>query len=86
MYKTGGSGEEVGKFYSPYLSDVDSEGKLLVCDNGNNRCQVFDTQNKVWSELSELEGVEGPTSAGLGDKLLWVGTELDNELHKFEVI
>ena len=87
VYKTAGHGGEVVKFNSPDLSDVDSEGKLLVCDWGNDRLQVFDTQNRVWSELSGLEGVEHPMSAGVGDKHLWVGTGGGRKkLIKFEVI
>ena len=87
VYKTGGLGDEVGKFDEPDLSDVDSEGNLLVCDCGNNRLQVFDTQNRVWSKLSELEGVKKPWCAGVGDKHLWVGTgEGFKKLIKFEVI
>ena len=87
VYKTGGHSSEVGKFYSPLLSDVDSEGKLLVCDWDNNRVQVFDTQNRVWSELSGLEGVEWPKCVGVGDEHLWVGTALfRNRLIKYEVI
>ena len=89
VYKTGGRGDEAGKFDRAYLSDVDSGGKLLVCDCVNNRLQVFDTQNRVWSELSGLEGVKGPVCAGVGDKHLWVGiNDLWRLKHlcKFEVI
>ena len=57
LYKTGGWGSEVGKFKRPLLGDVDSGGKLVVCDFGNHRLQIFDTQKRVWSELSGLEGV-----------------------------
>ena len=84
VYKTGGLGGEVGKFSNPYLSDVDSGGKLLVCDWGNHKLQVFDTQNRVWSELSGLEGVGYPCCAGVGDKHLWVGIGGPNKLLKFE--
>ena len=88
VYKTGGYGEEVGQFKTPLLTDVDSEGKLLVCDWGNNRLQVFNTLNRVWSELSGFDRVEHPGGAGVGDKHLWVGTGVHgrNKLIKFEVI
>ena len=86
VYKTGGWGGEVGKFNYPYLSDVDSEGKLLVCDCYNNRLQVFDTQKRVWSKLSGLEGVKWPSCTGLGEKHLLVATgEGRKQLIKFEV-
>ena len=74
VYKTGGSGDEVGKFNSPLLSDVSGGGKLLVCDSNNHRLQEYDTQSRVWSELSGLEEVKYPRCAGVGDKHLWVGT------------
>ena len=85
VYKTGGRGDEVGKFCSPYLSDMDSIGKLLVCDRGNHRLQVFHTQNRYWSKLSGLEGVRWPSCAGVQNRYLWVGTISYNRLVKFEV-
>ena len=84
VYKTGGHGGEVGMFNQPAISDVDSGGKLLVCDFGNHRVQVLDTQNRVWSQLSGLEGIKWPVCAGLGDKHLWVGT-WSKQLCKFIV-
>ena len=87
-YKTGERGSEVGKFDGPVLCDMDSEGKLLVCDCWNYRLQVFNTQNKVWSELSGLEGIEYPGFARVEDKHLWVGTSPCvglNQFCKFEV-
>ena len=87
IYKTGQRGTEVGKFKVPLLCGVDSGGKLLVCDCHNHRLQVFDTQNRQWSELSGLKGVEWPFCAGVGEKNLWVGTS-GNKKHllKYEVI
>ena len=83
VYKTGKRGHEVGKFNLPLISDVDSGGKLLTCDFWNGRLQLFHTQNKVWSELSGLEGVSSPWYAVVGDKHLWVGER--DILLKFEV-
>ena len=77
-YKIGeegqGEGLEAGKFYNPILSDVDSGGKLLLCDCSNNRLQVFNTQTREWAVIQVLEGLEGPWCAGVGHKHLWVGT------------
>ena len=86
--KTGGHGRKVGKFDGPYLGDVDSGGRLLVCDWGNHRLQVLDTQKGVWSELCGLDGVEYPGSAGVGEKHLWVGhgNFTQRQLLKLEVI
>ena len=87
VYKTGGRGGEVGKFNRPLLSDVDSGGKLVVCDWGNYRLQVFDTQTREWTKISGLEGVKYPVCAGVGDKHLWLGTGYpDPTLIKYKVV
>ena len=87
VYKTGEQGDEVGKFTCPCLSDVDSGGKLLLCDYWNNRLQVFDTQNRQWSEIDGVKGVWWPGCAGVGDKYLWVGSGSDGtHLLKYEVV
>ena len=86
LYKTGGRGDEVGKFDCPILSDVDSGGKLMVCDWNNHRLQVFDTQNRVWRKLSRMDGVKRPICAGVQDKHIYVGTTFGwNHLLKFEL-
>ena len=87
--KTAGSGDEIGKFKNNYLSDVDSAGRLLVCDCSNDRLQVLDAQTKQWSELSGLKAVGYPMSAGVSDKHLWIGTSHwsnDRQLFKYEAI
>ena len=88
LYKTGeeGQGErlEVGKLNNPLLSDVDSGGKLLLCDYDNHRLQTFDPQTRQWAEIQGLEGLEFPPQcAGVGQKYLWVGT-FGNNLLKYE--
>ena len=87
LYKTGewGGGEwlEAGKFYYPRLSDVDSEGNLMLCDYNNRRLQVFHLQTKQWGKIQGLEGLESPLCAGVGLKHLWVGTNT-NKLLKYE--
>ena len=83
VYKTGGHGVEVGKLDHPILSDVDSGGKLLVCDWRNDRLQVFDTQTRVWSELSGLGRLKWPWCAAVGEKHIWVGFGSFHKLLKF---
>ena len=87
LYKTGekgqGKGLEAGKFYFALLSDVDSGGKLLLCDYKNNRLQVFDPQTRQWTVIQGLEGLMLPWCAGVGHKHLWVGT-FGNKLLKYE--
>ena len=87
LYKIGdqgqGEGLEAGKLNNPVLSDVDSGGKLLLCDFDNHRLQAFDPQTRQWAVIHGLEGLEWPQCAGLGHKHLWVGT-FANELHKYE--
>ena len=84
VYRAGGRGGEVGKFNYPYLSNVDSGGKLLVCDRRNHRLKVFDTQSRKWGKVTGLEEVKWPVCAGVGDKYLWVGTDYPHKLLKFE--
>ena len=82
---SGWSGEfEAGKFYNPLLSDVDSRERLLVCDLGNHRIQVFDPGPREWSELRGLHGLGRPGCAWVGHKHLWVGN-FDKKLLKFVV-
>jgi len=38
----GGTGTEKGKFKNPSAIDISDEGRVFVCDRGNNRIQVFD--------------------------------------------
>ena len=89
VYKTGDGGDDIGKFNHPYLSDLDSEGKWLLCVDRNHRLQVFDTQDREWSELSGLEDLKWPESAQVGDKHLWVGTGYlsgNKKLYKYEAL
>ena len=87
LYKTGGYslGKElkVGKFYHPIFSDVDSGGRLLLCDFNNHWLQVFDPLTRQWGEIQGVEGLEWPRCAGVGPKHLWVGTYY-NKLLKYE--
>ena len=86
LYKTGGHGGEVGKFDRCQICDVDSEGKLLVSDCDNHRLQVFDNLNREWTELSGLKGAKSSVCAEVGDKHIWVCTQLINKLLKIEAI
>ena len=87
LYKTGqwgkGKGQESGDFDNLLLSDVDSRGKLLLCDSHNNRLQVFDPQTKHWAQVQGTEDLWRPSCAGVGYKNLWVGTA-SRKLLKYE--
>ena len=86
VYKTGEHGGEVGEFDFPLLSDVDSEGKLLVCDYWNSRLQVFYTQIRKWDEL-KLKDVREPWCAGVREKHLSVVSGYpQSQLVKYEVV
>ena len=74
VYKAGECAGDIGKLWFPRLGDVDSVGKLLVCDFYGHRLQVFDTQSRVWCQPSGLEEMKAPVCAGVGDKHIWVGT------------
>ena len=86
-YETGECGSELGQFNCPYFSDVDSRGKLLLCDWHNRRLKVFDAENRQWSEVSGLQEMQWPVCAGVGDEHLWVGAGLGmTQLLKYEVV
>jgi DNA-binding beta-propeller fold protein YncE len=38
----GGTGTDPGLFKNPSALDITDDGKVLICDRGNNRIQVFD--------------------------------------------
>jgi len=42
----GGTGSEPGMFKNPSAIDVTGDGKVLVCDKGNDRIQYFDLNGK----------------------------------------
>ena len=80
-----GEGLETGKFHNPLICDMDSNGKLLLCDSGNHRLQWFDPQTRKWAGIQGLEGLESPVCAGVGVKHILVGTQR-NKLLKYEAV
>ena len=89
LYETGkydlGKGLKASRFFHPVLSDVDSGGKLLLCDFNNYRLQVFHPHTRQWAEIQGLEGLGLPLCAGVGHTHLWVGT-FGKKLLKYEAL
>ena len=80
----GGVGELVG----PLISDVDSEGRLLVCDCGNHRFQVFDPETREWKKVTGTDGITWPMCGGLADTHFWAGgtsSSSPGALQKYEM-
>lgn len=44
------AGNSAGKFNNPAMVAADKEGNLYVCDNGNNRIQIFPPENTIQPE------------------------------------
>ena len=42
----GSHGTEPGQFRTPHAIDLDSRGRVVVADRGNDRLQVFDTNGR----------------------------------------
>lgn len=47
----GGTGTEPGLFKNPTALDITDDGKLLICDRGNNRIQVLDTRGNFIKDI-----------------------------------
>jgi DNA-binding beta-propeller fold protein YncE len=47
----GGTGSNQGLFKNPSAIDVTVDGKVLVCDRGNNRIQVFDLKGNFIKDI-----------------------------------
>ncbi len=56
----GGVGSGPGQFRYPYGLDQDNHGHLIVCEFGNNRCQMIDKQTghavKMWGSAGHEPG------------------------------
>jgi DNA-binding beta-propeller fold protein YncE len=56
----GGKGAEAGQFLFPKGLTMDEDGKLLVCDSGNHRVQIFDMNNSMaFVKCLGTTGVQG---------------------------
>jgi len=47
----GGTGSKPGLFKNPSALDITDDGKVLVCDRGNNRIQVFDLKGNFIKDI-----------------------------------
>ena len=56
----GKTGSNAGEFRSPHCLAIDSRGRVIVCDRGNARLQVFDQDGKlldVWTGWGRPTGI-----------------------------
>lgn len=56
----GTSGEDPGEFETPHALAMDSRGRLLVGDRGNNRMQIFDQADNFldqWFQFGRPSGM-----------------------------
>ncbi len=55
----GGLGSGPGEFRTPHALDIDSQGRLVVGDRGNNRLQIFELDGTYVSELDRFSRPSG---------------------------
>lgn len=70
QYGTGSSSPQLGHFDGSYVSGIDSQGSLIVCDACNDRFQILD-QNGQWYE-TRLNGVQCPHDVVIMENRLYV--------------
>ena len=71
----GRTGSQLGEFSGPHCLVIDSRGRVIVCDRGNARLQVFDQEGTlvdVWT------GWGHPTGITIKDDTLYVTDSLGN--------
>jgi sugar lactone lactonase YvrE len=71
----GRTGSQPGEFSGPHCLVIDSRGRVIVCDRGNARLQVFDQEGTlvdVWT------GWGHPTGITVRDDTLYVTDSLGN--------
>ena len=55
----GGLGSGPGEFRTPHALDIDSRGRLVVGDRGNNRLQIFERDGTYIEELKQFSRPSG---------------------------
>jgi DNA-binding beta-propeller fold protein YncE len=72
----GKTGSRPGEFRSPHCLAIDSRGRVIVCDRGNGRLQVFDPDGKL---LAQWTGWGKPTGIFIAkDDTMYVTDSLAN--------
>jgi DNA-binding beta-propeller fold protein YncE len=87
----GSPGTGNGQFNNPFELAIDSEDKLYVVDNDNNRVQVFDSTGKYLTQFGNsgagherLQDPVGIAVNSLGD--VYVADGRDSDIHVFTPI
>ena len=71
----GKTGSNAGEFRSPHCLAIDSRGRVIVCDRGNARLQVFDQEGRL---LDVWTGWGRPTGIFVKNDTLYVVDSLAN--------
>jgi len=71
----GKTGSNVGEFRSPHCLAIDSRGRVIVCDRGNARLQVFDQEGRL---LDVWQGWGRPTGIFIKIDTLYITDSLAN--------
>ena len=89
LYKFGKRGNADGEFNTPRCLSMDKAGHLMVCDEQNNRIQVFDLSGKFVAKFgtkgSGMGEFDVPGSAAvLSDDKIVVTDLRNNRIQIFE--
>lgn len=57
-YGSAGMDDVGGSLYYPYLSMMDKNGTLLICDSMNNRLQLLFPDDDVWRIINVDNGID----------------------------
>ncbi len=84
----GRAGSGAGEFSYPYDIQIDAAGLQFVCEFGNSRIQILDSQDRRWKFWAGRAALPGQFSNPWGLALdskgnLYVADALNNRVQKF---
>jgi len=90
LLKFGGNGSEDGQFSSPTDIAIDPNDNIIICDNGNNRVQIFDKNGRFLKKFPvpkpygvTYDAKEGSILVTSDDHCVYAFDKSGNETGKF---
>ncbi len=85
----GGTGTAPGMFKNPAAIDITADGKVFVCDRGNNRIQVFDLKGNFLINIGgfgwEAEQFDEPADVWARSTInIWVADYNNQRVQRFD--
>ena len=87
LYKFGKEGDGDGEFNEPRCLSVNKAGRLMVCDAGNHRIQVFEPNGKFVTKFGSYGSAVGQFNRPISTALLSDGKIVvsDIENHRIQI-